>query len=109
MEVVSVGTGSSYLFVCGQWLSLEKGCSVVEKDYESGKVRVGAILQKSDPSQTQSSIKNVFVFLERADATDSDIRISCLVEKPEIRHAPILYRSEFCTIVVSAVLFTKPL
>jgi hypothetical protein len=48
VEVVSVGTGSSYLFVCGQWLSLEKGCSVVEKDYESGQIRVGAMIERSD-------------------------------------------------------------
>ena len=92
VEVVSVGTGISYLFVCGQWLSLERGHSIVEKDYESGKVRVGVILQNPHNTQSQCRKKMFPVEVEVVEGSQSDVRISMQMDHPIVRKAPILYR-----------------
>ena len=92
IEVVSVGTGDSFLFVCGQWLSLEKGHSILERDNETGKNRVGAILENL-LKKNSHSIKDIHpVQLEIVDESQSDVIIWLLLEQPDIRKAPILYR-----------------
>ena len=92
VEVVSVGTGVSYLFVCGQWLSLERGHCIVEKDYDSGKIQVGVILENADRIDSQYLQKSLPLELEILEGTESDVKISLLIEHPVVRKAPMLYR-----------------
>jgi hypothetical protein len=60
VEVVRVGSGASWLFVCGQWLSQSKGCSLVHGD-DTAKTRVGLLLENVEkpdapyPATTKSA------------------------------------------------------
>ena len=95
VEVVCVGTGASYLFACGQWLSLEKGHSIVEKNYESGEIRVGAILKSVEKDASAKSKSQHVLRLEALHGSETDLRVSLLIDQPEIRKPPILYRFFF--------------
>ncbi len=100
-----VGTCASYIFVCGQWLSLEKGHSIVEKNYESGEIRVGAFLENPKIPNSKLLEDKHRTQLEAVCLSESDVRISLFMEQPEIRKHPILYRYY----VVTSILLHFPI
>jgi hypothetical protein len=60
------------LFVCGQWLSLERGHCIVEKDYDSGKIQVGVILENAEKpdGRVPSTIRTVSIRMSLSNIPD---------------------------------------
>ena len=73
VEVIDTKNGSSYLFVCGQWLSRDAAGHNKGLD--------GSSMAKIDVLQ-----------LERVDGSDTDVRVSICIEQPIVSSTPAVYR-----------------
>ena len=72
IEIVDTRNGQSFTFACGQWLSRE-------------------IAERKRPGRHSLS-RSDDVQLERVGDSDSDVRVSLVIEQPAISSTPILYR-----------------
>ncbi len=73
IEVVSVGTGASYLFPCHQWISRDKGDSIVEHVLDSNEIRIGVVLDNPEKPDgiPPVTIKTASIRLSAGNLPDS--------------------------------------